>query len=705
MCSKLSPLDDLGAFFLSIGLVTMAIFGVIIPNEALEMNPTHHITRDFIFQSTPRHDLIYNPEYLEIVKNVDLFPLTQATEVLVQLVGRYNDTCRSMYEKTLNISRAKRFTRIPAKHATVMDGVSTCKKLGLKLIELRTNADVASFLEEIDEGTEATPAAVFYEQKTRSFVFFSDHLPVKKQSVIKMTSTGFHVEAYDSWDSYLNHFGRYSVRRAQRYLDFSGADTKCDHFYCQNYQEEEPPDVRSCRANLEFIDDIVATHSQYVNQLRTLLKQGYVHPGRKQHETRQKRANVLLAGAVGGIFGALSADIFSKISPDDKLTAAAKETDRVLDRLGERTSALDINQKRIHTLIEQIQKRLSRSSAMVAYAVELSTTHIQINSVLIHIGDHLSYLYRLLAGSDTDEGINLVLSETEREAVLRLTFNDTKGLKVSPGKPVKHRFQMIEPNILCVIMEVPVKPPITSIAAVKLTSFPVIKHGALWACEPQFHHFLQFSGSYFVEVHADGFLKCIKEGACSGMLPLQYADGSAECHIGQYFGEIDAMCGHSRTSKKRFLLQAANNLAYALLKPLSVRVECKEKTQNQIRFLEGRGVFEIPAGCNVQTNKAILQKPDKSNILIERNSSLLQRAPLRPPLLKMDPFEPLDISFAPKTKIKRKPKIKGVSINFSGALIAAGAGIIILFLIPWFFACHFLHKRFSRQVGDRVTYL
>ena len=68
-----------------------------------------------------------------------------------------------------------------AKDATVMDGVSTCKKLGLKLIELRKKEEVSRFLEEVEDDVEDTPAAVFYEQRTRSFVFFSDHLPIKEQ--------------------------------------------------------------------------------------------------------------------------------------------------------------------------------------------------------------------------------------------------------------------------------------------------------------------------------------------------------------------------------------------------------------------------------------------------------------------------------------------------------------------------------------------
>ena len=180
-----------------------------------ESGPTYRITRDFIFQSTPHHGLIYNPEYFEIVKQVDLQPLTRATDVLHELVKRYDNTCERMDENRYNTSRKRNFIRIPSNGATVMKVVSMCKKLGLRLVELRTREDVSQFLKEIGDGKEDTPAAIFYEQKIRSFVFFSDHLPVKENSVIRSTHNGYKISAYDTWDSYLNHFGKYIVDGAQ----------------------------------------------------------------------------------------------------------------------------------------------------------------------------------------------------------------------------------------------------------------------------------------------------------------------------------------------------------------------------------------------------------------------------------------------------------------------------------------------------------
>ena len=97
------------------------------------------------------------------------------------------------------------------------------------------------------------------------------------------------------------------------------------------------------------------TDSQYVKELRMLLKQGYSQTNTKCLETGPKRACAILVGKAGGMFGAMSTKLFSRISSDSEIAATARETDRILDQLGERTSALDRNQKRIHILVERIQ--------------------------------------------------------------------------------------------------------------------------------------------------------------------------------------------------------------------------------------------------------------------------------------------------------------------------------------------------------------
>ena len=189
----------------SLGVVCHCLYGAKGLEEAV---PTYRITRDFIFRSTPHHGLIYNPEYFEIVKQINIQPLIRAIDVLHKLVGRYDNTCGRMDQDRYNSSHENDFVRIPSNGATVMEGVSMCKKLGLRLVELRTREDVSQFLKEIGNSKEDTPAAIFYEQKIRSFFFFSDHLPVKGYSAILSTHNGYKISAYDTWDSYLNHFGK-----------------------------------------------------------------------------------------------------------------------------------------------------------------------------------------------------------------------------------------------------------------------------------------------------------------------------------------------------------------------------------------------------------------------------------------------------------------------------------------------------------------
>ena len=132
---------------------------------------------------------------------------------------------------------------------------------------------MSQFLKEIGNSKEDTPAAIFYEQKIRSFVFFSDHLPVKGNSAILSTHNGYKISACDIWDSYLNHFGKYVIDGAQIFLGFAPSDQTYDHFYCQRFMTKEPPDVEACKTNLKFIKDVVSTHYQYVKELRVLLKQ------------------------------------------------------------------------------------------------------------------------------------------------------------------------------------------------------------------------------------------------------------------------------------------------------------------------------------------------------------------------------------------------------------------------------------------------
>ena len=366
-----------------------------------------------------------------------------------------------------------------------------------------------------------------------------------------------------------------------------------------------------------------------MGELRRLLSKGHGLGGIYSENSRAKRANPLFMGMVGGIFGAITTELFSRVIPENQVAAAAKQTEKILDNIGERTNALDVNQKRIHILINQIQQQLSNKQGMVEGNINLSNIHIQINSVLIHINDHLGYLYRLLAGGDTDTGINLAISEEEQRIVFEKTTNLSNDNNISPGKPVRHGFQFLAPEILCVILDVPIKPSISSMAAIEATAFPSIQNGILWTPIPRHRLFIQFSGGFFVETNRKTFEDCLQNGICTGMQPLQYADDTAGCHIRQHFGETKIHCRGRRMDLKRFLLQTGDKLMYTLLEPITLRMIWQRKTEDRIKTLDGRGVIKIPVGCAARTNKAILSKPNPAHLMIVKNTSLFQKEPLK----------------------------------------------------------------------------
>ena len=612
-----------------------------------------------------------------MVKRISLAPLNRASDVLAKLLNRYNDTCRSLNQRSQNLTKPEYFIRIPAKEATTSEAISTCKKLGMKLMELRTNADVSSFLAEVDDQIKHTPASIFYDRRTRAFVFASDNLPLRDNTAIRTTPDGYRVEAYDAWDSYQTYFGRYTIVGAQLFLEFVDAHTRYDHFFCQRLDTKRKSYESTCGGTFQFIEDIVTTHQHYMNQLRGLLQRGYGPGGGHLDEARGKRANPLLMGAVGGIFGALTTELFTRISPDDQVAAAAAQTEEVLDNLGERTNALDVNQKRLHVLIEEVQWRLSRDLGMVAQTANLFNIHIQINSILIHVNDHLGYLYRLLAGEDTDMGINLAISEEERKTVLEKTANFSTEIQVSPGTPVKHRFQFLASGMLCVIMDIPIKPAISSIAAVEVSAFPFVRNGSLWTSFPKHAYFIHFSGGHYVDVEEQAFWTCLREGTCTGMLPLQHADKTAGCHITEYFGETHTPCEHERAGKGRFLMQIGGNLAFALQKPLQIKIDCEDQKKNRIENLIGRGVIDIPTGCLARTNKVVLSKPQHARLIVEHNVTLFKAKQIKPFTTLMKVGEQIHLGLTPTNQrddIIRKSR----GIRWEIVVAAASGGILIL---------------------------
>ena len=115
------------------------------PNDAFTA------TKDFVFRATPREDIVYDPSYVTVVKQVDLSPMRQAIEVLEGLIKRYNDSC-SMQSALRPIPwEPFSLARIPGKALTVTKGVELCKQLGgkFKLLELQQRDEATFFLSKV----------------------------------------------------------------------------------------------------------------------------------------------------------------------------------------------------------------------------------------------------------------------------------------------------------------------------------------------------------------------------------------------------------------------------------------------------------------------------------------------------------------------------------------------------------------------------
>ena len=111
-------------------------------------NDAFRSSEDFVFRLTPREDILYNPQCVTVVKQVNLKTLEQVVDVLKELLETYKSTCMNRIEKKLKPKKAYEFVRIPGDSVTVTEGIKLCKGLGddFKLLELITKDEVTHFL-------------------------------------------------------------------------------------------------------------------------------------------------------------------------------------------------------------------------------------------------------------------------------------------------------------------------------------------------------------------------------------------------------------------------------------------------------------------------------------------------------------------------------------------------------------------------------
>ena len=89
----------------------------------------------------------------------------------------------------------------------------------------------------------------------------------------------------------------------------------------------------------------------------------------------------------------ITSSVVTNLLPSSLLASEAKRTDKLLDSLGERANSIDINVRRLSSQIKAIQKHLDDTFSETIRRDDLSSIHIQINSLLINLNGHLACIY------------------------------------------------------------------------------------------------------------------------------------------------------------------------------------------------------------------------------------------------------------------------------------------------------------------------
>ena len=204
-------------------------------------------------------------------------------------------------------------------------------------LELRSKKDVSKFLSQTPKKDFESPAAGYYNRALRTYVFFSDNLPLKEFSAIKLTSTGSHVADYDRYDSCETYFTRYLIRGTHISLQFVPSSSEYDHVYCKRRKFPAQKESRSCKKNLAFIQEVVNSTTENIRKLQhALSKDSIRYVTRNTH--RIKRANALISAILFGTVAGITSSVVNNLLPSSLLASEAERTDELLDSLGERAN-------------------------------------------------------------------------------------------------------------------------------------------------------------------------------------------------------------------------------------------------------------------------------------------------------------------------------------------------------------------------------
>ena len=591
---------------------------------------SYKATTDYVFESLARPDILYNPGHLDIVKRVDLNPLSDSVETIKRLLKNFNASCTSRAQHTVVRNNQPRIIRIPGKALSVTEGVHLCKEFGkgYKLIELQRKEEVAAFISQAPEGRFSTPAAIYYDLRQHSFVYFSSERAVTRSSAISRFEDGHTIDSYKYWDSYGDYFGQYVVDNSQVYISVTESDTKYDHVFCMITGDIENEDEESsCQEDLNFITDISRTTIHHVERLDAFLANVWRARNDGQPSTRERRgisAGAILSAAIGGAAGVITTKLISAVSQNDDLDQAMSKTEEILGSLTERTNLLDINQKRILLLLEENRRRMGDLVWNEFNRGHRNLIHSQINSLLIHMKDHLDYITYLLSSSDQNGAYNLALDDHERLLVIQGMANKSQVWKGTRDIVLGYKFKMLGPRDLCLVVEVPLAPPLQTIAVVRPFAFPTIRGGTLLSPNRPSRPFLHFHGNFYVTLDLATYQSCIGDGFCSGPYTPEVADDQIDCAMEQFFNNASAKCPRKEIPGRRYLFYtpSGSTLFYTTLEKMRIRFECTIRDREEIKIIKGRGALETPGSCRALSNKAIFSNPKRSNVFLLANETL-----------------------------------------------------------------------------------
>ena len=97
------------------------IIGTVFSEEPISSEVSYKATTDYVFQSTLRPDVLYNPRYLEVVKKIDLSPLARSVALIWDLLRSFNESCHETRLWLSAQSNKPRIVRVPGKKLSVTD--------------------------------------------------------------------------------------------------------------------------------------------------------------------------------------------------------------------------------------------------------------------------------------------------------------------------------------------------------------------------------------------------------------------------------------------------------------------------------------------------------------------------------------------------------------------------------------------------------